>query len=617
MLTRLGLVLVSWSRVIDSPWQLLVSLSISLPFDLAVGFAFTSVWILGLSILPPQWFSGKTGKVILALALGIFGYALLFLALSEFVFWSEFQARLNFIAIDYLTYTHEVVQNIWESYPMGWMLSGLAVIVVLLLIPFWKPFLNDLSLNSSRSSRLSVFGLWILMATLLLFGLQNRMTERFQNPYYQELARNGLFSMGAAWWDQGIRYDQFYPMLKRDDAYQFMKKELLTSNSHFISEEPDNLWRRVENKGEEKRLNVIQITVESLSASYLGAFGNKESLTPYLDRISEESLFFTNLYATGSRTVRGMESLSLSVPPTPGQSILRRKDNQNLFSLGALFKSRGYDAAFIYGGRGYFDNMNSFFSGNGFRIHDQSSAEEGSITFQNAWGACDEDVFNWVLKEGDEAYAKKTPFFHFVMTTSNHRPFTYPEGKIDIPQKTPESGVKYTDYAIGQFLEKAKSKPWFKETIFVIVADHCAKSSGKTSIPLQEYHIPLIIWQPSLIPPQKIAKRCSQMDVAPTVAGLLNWSYDTLFFGKDVLKMMPEEERAFSATYQKLGYYRGDQIAILEPVRRSTEFKVTEPEMSFVPIHPKTARVDEAISYYQASSDLIARGIYRPKPTSP
>jgi phosphoglycerol transferase MdoB-like AlkP superfamily enzyme len=613
VLTRLGLVLVSWRHVVDAPLQLLISLLISLPFDLAVGFTLTSVWIGALAVIPPHWFSVGKGKALLAFALGIFGYALLFLAASEFVFWEEFQARLNFIAIDYLTYTHEVVQNIWQSYPMGWLLAGLSVIAFLLISPFWKSFLNDLAADSTRSSRWSVFALWILMAMILMTGLRNRMTERFQNPYYQELARNGLFSMGAAWWDQGIRYDQFFLMIDRQEAYQFMKKDLLTVNSHFLSSEPDNLWRRVQNGGEEKRLNVIQITVESLSASYLGVFGNKENLTPYLDRISQESLFFTNLYATGSRTVRGMESLSLSIPPTPGQSILRREDNQNLFSLGALFKARGYDNAFIYGGRGYFDNMNAFFSGNGFRIHDQSSATPDSITFENAWGACDEDVFNWVLREGDDAYARKTPFFHFVMTTSNHRPFTFPEGKIDIPQKTHESGVKYTDYAIGQFLEKAKSKPWFKETIFVIIADHCARSSGKTSIPLQEYHIPLLIWQPGLIPPQKIEKRCSQMDVAPTIAGLLNWSYDTLFFGKDILKMTPEEERAFSATYQKLGYYRGDQIAILEPVRRASEYKVVGPEMSFVPIQEKTPRLNEAISYYQASSDLIARGLYRPK----
>ena len=612
VLTRLGLTTFSWLHLSESPLELIYAWATGFPFDMAAGLTMTSVWILILAWVNPRWFLEKKGKLLLGVLLGIFVHLLLFLAVSEFIFWEEFQARLNFIAIDYLTYTHEVIHNIWESYPMVWIVIGLWILTALFLRPFWPYFCADLSMESTLRFRLRVVVGWILVASFLMSLLENRMTHRFQNPYYQELARNGLFSMGAAWWDQGISYAQFYPMISREEAFATMKKELLTSNSRFLSAEPDNLWRRVENGGPEKRWNVVQITVESLSASYLGVFGNDQQLTPYMDRLSRESLFFTNLYATGSRTIRGMESLSLSIPPTPGQSILRRKDNENLFSLGALFKRRGYDNAFIYGGNGFFDNMNAFFSGNGFRIHDISSAEQSSITFKNAWGACDGDVFNWALKEGDEAYAKGQPFFHFIMTTSNHRPFTYPEGKIDIPQKTYESGVKYTDVAIGEFLEQAKLKPWFKETIFVIVADHCARSSGKTSIPLREYHIPLMIWQPALIPPQQIDKRCSQMDVAPTVAGLLNWSYDTLFFGKDILKMKPEEERAFPATYQKVGYYRGDKITILQPVRQALEFQVKEPEMSFTPIkEPSRQREREAISYYQTCSELTTQGLYR------
>ncbi len=612
-LTRLGLTMISWRFVSDSPLELLLAWLIGFPFDMAAGFLMTLAWVFGLAWVNPRWFSEKKGKVILALALAFFGHALLFLAVSEFIFWEEFQARLNFIAIDYLTYTHEVVQNIWESYPMVWISIGLWVLTFLLIKPFWPYFCADFTFPSSLKTRLRIVLGWILVASFLATLLENRMTNRFENPYYQEIARNGLYSMGAAWWDQGISYSQFYPMIPREEAYAFMKKELLSSNSHSISEQPDNLWRRVENPGPEKKWNVIQITVESLSASYLGVFGNDQKLTPYLDQLSRESLFFTNLYATGSRTIRGMESLSLSIPPTPGQSILRRKDNENLFSLGALFKSRGYDNAFIYGGNGFFDNMNAFFSGNGFRIHDIEVANPSTITFKNAWGACDGDVFNWALAQADEAHQRKQPFFHFIMTTSNHRPFTYPEGKIDIPQRTYESGVKYSDVAIGEFLEQAKLKPWFKETIFVIVADHCARSSGKTSIPIQEYHIPLLIWQPALIAPQQIDKRCSQMDVAPTIAGLLHWSYDTLFFGKDILKMRPEEELAFPATYQKVGYDRGDQIAILQPVKHALEFQVKEPEMSFTPLPQPTQRIKEAISYYQTSSELTTKGLFRPK----
>lgn len=98
--------------------------------------------------------------------------------------------------------------------------------------------------------------------------------------------------------------------------------------------------------------------------------------------------------------------------------------------------------------------------------------------FENAWGICDEDLYKQSLKYADSTYQKKQPFFQFVMTTSNHKPFTFPEGKIDLPQGTREGAVKYTDYALGKFLEKAKQQPWFKNTIFIVVADHCASSAG-------------------------------------------------------------------------------------------------------------------------------------------
>ena len=145
-----------------------------------------------------------------------------------------------------------------------------------------------------------------------------------------------------------------------------------------------------------------------------------------------------------------MEALTLALPPTPGRSLIKRPRNENLFTLGSVFRSRGYDTAFIYGGFGYFDNMNYFFGNNGYRVIDRTSPG-ADITFANVWGACDEDLFRWTMREADASFAANKPFHFFVMTTSNHRPFTYPEGKIDLPSK--ESGrsgaVKYSDFAIG------------------------------------------------------------------------------------------------------------------------------------------------------------------------
>jgi phosphoglycerol transferase MdoB-like AlkP superfamily enzyme len=146
-------------------------------------------------------------------------------------------------------------------------------------------------------------------------------------------------------------------------------------------------------------MNVVLINVESLSAEFMKAFGSEKNITPCLDSIAEKSLFFTNLYASGTRTVRGLEALSLSIPPTPGQSIIKRPGNENLFSLGSVFSSKGYISQYIYGGYSYFDNMNEFFGGNHYQVIDRRQLQPGDIHYANIWGVADEDLFALTLKK--------------------------------------------------------------------------------------------------------------------------------------------------------------------------------------------------------------------------
>jgi len=316
---------------------------------------------------------------------------------------------------------------------------------------------------------------------------------------------------------------------------------------------------------------------------------------------------FKNVYATGTRTVRGLEAISLSLPPTPGNSIIRRPDNQNLSSIGQLFKERGYDTRFLYGGYGYFDNMNAFFSTNGFEIVDRAQFTRDEITFSNAWGVCDGDVFNKTLELADKSFANGKPFMSLIMTTSNHRPYTYPQ-VIDIKSGTGRDGaVKYTDYAIGEFIKKSRNKPWFKNTIFVILADHCASVAGKTAIPLEDYQIPWMIYAPGIIQPKVVDEMVSQMDVAPTIAGVFNFSYNSKFLGQNLLKS--HKKRALVATYQMLGLYQDDMLAILSPQRKIEVFDVNPQSMAQNlvkgPYDPKhQSIIDDVISYYQTSSRL-------------
>jgi phosphoglycerol transferase MdoB-like AlkP superfamily enzyme len=238
--------------------------------------------------------------------------------------------------------------------------------------------------------------------------------------------------------------------------------------------------------------------------------------------------------------------------------------------------------------------------------------KSSDVTFANVWGACDEDLFRWVLREADGDHAAGTPFFHFVMTTSNHRPFTYPDGRIDLPSKISGrfGGVKYSDYAIGEFLRAAESKPWFKNTVFVIVGDHCASSAGKTELPVQNYHIPLLVYAPGgQIKPGVVHTIASQIDYAPTLLGLLNWTYRSRFYGRDVLALSEGTPvRVMLGNYQKLGVFQGDKLAVLKPVRESSAFSYDRAthEMRAVPIDPELEA--DAIAYYQTASWLFKQG---------
>jgi len=272
--------------------------------------------------------------------------------------------------------------------------------------------------------------------------------------------------------------------------------------------------------------------------------------------------------------------------------------------LREILKEKGYDVRFLYGGRGYFDNMNAFFSGNGYQIIDQSSVPDKDMIFTNAWGMSDEDLYTQAIQVADQASESKQPFFFHLMTTSNHRPYTYPEGRIDTPSGTGRSGaVKYTDWAIGDFLQRAKEKPWFEDTLFVIIADHSARSAGKTDLPVNKYHIPLIIHAPRQIAPKKVDKLASQIDLAPTLLAMLNMDYTSTFFGKNILITPQNEERALIGNYQKLGFYQPGRLSILAPKKEMILQENPESDSpETIVLKTPDDRTRKNIAYYQGAS---------------
>ncbi|ABQ25820.1 LTA synthase family protein [Geotalea uraniireducens] len=585
---------------------------VGLFFD-CVTFTYAAIpFVLFAVILPDKVFNSKWFRPFAYIVCFVLTYLMLFDAVAEYTFFDEFATRFNFIAVDYLIYTSEVVRNIRESYPVNWILAAIFLLNIFVFLSVKKHLDRSFTAKSRFGERLKT-GLVFLALPILSFAFVDLSLSHISpNNYADELAGNGIYNLFAAFRNNELDFNKFYVTKDNKVALARLRGLVQEKNNHFAGRDSSNIARVIEHQGQEKRLNVIVVIEESLSAEYLTAFGNKKGLTPNLDRLSGESLFFTHLYATGTRTVRGLEAITLAIPPLPGTSIVKRPKNENFFSWGSVMKDKGYDNKFIYAGHGYFDNMNYFFANNGFATVDRLNFANDEVTFTNAWGVCDEDLFNKVIKEAGKSHQQKKPFFSVVMTTSNHRPFTYPEGKIDIPSKTGrDGGIKYADYAIGRLLSEARKQPWFKDTVFVIVADHCAGSARKMALPVKNYEIPLFIYAPALVKPQRIDRMMSQIDIAPTVLGLLNFSYTTKFMGKDILNMEDGQERAFISTYQKLGFIEGDKLLVLGPKKEAEYFSFSRQDGKTTEIKPQDGLLLDALAYYQGTNYIYKNRLNR------
>jgi phosphoglycerol transferase MdoB-like AlkP superfamily enzyme len=610
-LTRLALLWATGAGVPASIGAWAGIFAVGAAFDLLTFVYFALPLVMVLWLLPsrgPTWLT-KPGRFAAASLSFLLLYVTLFVAVAEWTFWEEFQTRFNFIAVDYLVYTTEVIGNIRESYPMGWILAGLTTVAVVVFIAGrrqWKVAGDE----STFLGRSTVAGIWILVAALGTIAVSGEAKDRTANEYVNELSGNGIYQFFAAYRSADIDYDRFYRTVPLQEAFSELRRQLQTPDATFVSDDLLDIRRDIHNPAPERRLNVVLISVESLSAFYSGSYGRSLSLTPNLDQLSANSLLFTHLYASGTRTVRGLEALALSIPPTPGESIVKRPHNEGLFTLASVFNAKGYDSQFLYGGYGAFDNMNYFFGNNGYAVYDRRAIPEATVHHANIWGVADEDLYSLALTQFDAAAARGRPFFAHLMTTSNHRPYTFPVGRVAMPQGERESAVAYTDWAIGDFIRRARTKPWFANTVFVITADHCASSGGLAQLPVFRYHIPMWIYSPGNIAPARIERTMAQIDIGPTILGLLGMDYRSSFYGADIFALESGRERAFIGNYQRLGYLRNDTLVQLAPHRRVDDVRPDYlKNAQQTPLAPDGKLALEAIAYYQTASYRFSHGL--------
>jgi phosphoglycerol transferase MdoB-like AlkP superfamily enzyme len=366
------------------------------------------------------------------------------------------------------------------------------------------------------------------------------------------------------------------------------------------------------------RLNVVLVLEESLGSEFWGCLGRTNTLTPEMDKLAaEEGLLFTSIYACGNRTVRGMEGALSSFPPLPGDAIVKRDRSDNVETIARVLKRDGYATMFLYGGRGLFDGMRSYALRNGYdRFIEQKHFAHP--TFTTIWGVCDEDIFGRALEECRELAQAGKPFLATVLSVSNHKPYTYPKGRIpeDPARRKREHAVKYSDFALGQFFRAAKKEPFWTNTVFVVLADHGARVYGEQSIPIHSYEIPLLLAGPAVVKsPSRVGQLGSALDVPPTILGLIGRPYETMFFGQDLLKSPPEQGRALLDHNRDIGLLARERLVVLG-LMQTVEFYAGDPKVVEMSLFVQPSAADreleqDAVALYQVADDLYTHQRYR------
>lgn len=579
--------------------------------DTAMAVALGLPFLLGLVLLrrPLRWWPGRLAAHLMLAALSV---GLVFGAVAEFFFWNEFSSRFNGIAVNYLIFPREVIGNIRESFDLRLVLPPVAAVGLALYLVLRVPLARALAAPAPAHEWRRMLALALVAALAAAPVLWAGLPAWSANREINEVQRNGLHELFRAFLTNDAEYAGLYPTIAEDRLAPLMRRAVAQPGQRFLG--ADGLLRRVDNgPAPTKRLNVVLVIEESFGSTYVDSLDNRRgfSISPSIERLAQDGLFFTNVYATGDRTVRGLEALLTSFTPIPGISTARRPGSVGMHSLPSLLKRFGYRSGFLYGGIAAFDNMGAFWSGIGFD-HVWDLFDIADRGFTTVWGAADEYLFTEALKRLDEHARPDQPFFLGLLTVSNHRPYTFPEDHVkNVPGKgRRENAATYADWAFGDFIERARSHPWFDDTVFIFVGDHGPRITGAEEVPVRGFRVPLLFYAPRHIPPARLDTLASSLDVAPTLLGLLGLSYDSPFFGLDLRKVAPGDGRIAMAHNYSVAYGRRGELVVLRPTGDVAAYRLDDMTRLAT---PDATLIDEAVAVTQGAHKMFYDRRYHEK----
>lgn len=534
-------------------------------------------------LLPPRIVRIKSVRMLFASWLTLSLVVLLALEAVTPAFMAEYGLRPNRLVLDYISYPAEVLPMLVRSHlPLMLILPPVLAALSWFLLQFNARLLQPADLSAHWLLRFVVASLIVLGSTM---GVRSTLGHRPMNPAMlafstnatvNVLPLNSFYSLAYAARDH-LREDVgsriYDDTLTEEAVVARIRSQVFSASAQPVpSELPLLVRRQPVHQGPPR--NLVIILEESLGAQFIGGLGGRP-LSPNFDRLSAQGWAFDRLYATGTRSIRGIEAVLSGFPPTPSQGVLKRPRSQkDFFTLASLLQQHGFDTAFHYGGESHFDNMRGFFLGNGFeRVIEEK--DHASPSFKGSWGVSDEDVFTSADEDFDRLHAAGKPFFGFIFTSSNHEPFEFPDGRIELyeqPKGTRNNAAKYADHALGEFFRKAMVSDYWNDTVFLVVADHDSKALGQSLVPVDNFHIPGLIIGAG-VKPRRDTRLASQIDLAPTLLSLIGIETPTPLIGRDLNRADAGEDRAIMQYDNNYAWMTDEAVIVLQPGQPVSRYK--------------------------------------------
>lgn len=524
---------------------------------------------------------------------------LIFMETATPGFIGEYDTRPNRLFIEYLKYPQEVVPMLWNGFRIHvFGAIGTLILTVWLMTKLMRPWQHQ-----QRPTRNLKYWLALPFVILLvLFSVRSTADHRPANPAMFAITSDTMVNtliMNSTWSVFHAVYNlkheskssEIYGEMTEEQAMAQIRlmRDILQDKRPLIGNaDLPTLTRQTATVRREKPLNLVIILQESLGATFVESLGGVP-VTPELEKLKTQGWWFENLYATGTRSVRGIEAVVTGFLPTPAQSVVKLSLSQDhFFTLASLFRNKGYLNEFIYGGEGHFDNMRNFFINNDFdQVVDKN--DYASPVFTGSWGVSDEDLFNKTHQQLLQHHESGKPFFTLVFTSTNHTPFEFPDGRIELydqPKATENNAVKYADYAMGQFFRQAQASPYWKDTLFLVVADHDIRVRGDDLVPVKNFHIPGLILGAD-IQPRVVKTLASQIDLPTTLISLMGIDADHPMTGRD-LSAEPEglPGRAMMQYEQNYAWMEGDNAVVLRSNKAPTHAVYDKTDKKLKPQDP-------------------------------